>query len=124
MVYRKLIVVIVHFVERVEMTEKTSTPWFALNCPEIGGAFQNFYELCRENGVLDKKTKELLMVALACVFRCPHCTEQHIKGALEAGASREEVTEALLIAAVEGAGTQMAWNKEIFYKYLNFHQTE
>ena len=58
------------------------------------------------------------MAAMACVFRCPHCTETHVKGALEAGASKEEVTEALLIAAVEGAGTQLAWNKDILMKYL------
>lgn len=97
---------------------KTSTPWFVANSPEIGVHFGAFYEACKNKGVLDKKTKELLMAALACVFRCPHCTEEHIKGALEAGASKEEVTEALLIAAVEGAGTQLAWNKEVFLKYL------
>jgi AhpD family alkylhydroperoxidase len=94
------------------------TPWFILNSPELGSPLHKFYKACREEGVLDKKTKELLMVALACVFRCPHCTEEHIKGALEAGATKEEVTEALLIAAVEGAGTQLAWNKETFIKYL------
>lgn len=99
------------------MSDK-KTPWFALNSPELGVPFQDFYEACRDRGVLDTKTKELLMAALACVFRCPHCTEQHIKAALDAGASKEEVTEALLIAAVEGAGTQLAWNRELFMKYL------
>jgi len=96
----------------------TQTPWFVKNSPELGTPFAEFYESCKEKGVLDKKTKELLMAALACVFRCPHCTEEHVKGALDAGASKEEVTEALLIAAVEGAGTQLAWNKETFIKYL------
>jgi AhpD family alkylhydroperoxidase len=93
-------------------------PWFVKNSEEIGGAFYDFYQKCGEKGVLDKKTKELLMVALACVFRCPHCTEEHLEKALEAGASKEEVTEALLIAAVEGAGTQLAWHKETFKKIL------
>ena len=97
---------------------KSQTPWFVLNSPELGKPLQDFYEACKEKGVLDKKTKELLMLALACVFRCPHCTEEHIRGALEAGASREEITEALLIAAVEGAGTQLAWKKDIYMKYL------
>lgn len=97
---------------------KEATPWFVLNSPELGKPFADFYESCKNKGVLDKKTKELLMAALACVFRCPHCTEEHVKGALEAGATKEEVTEALLIAAVEGAGTQLAWNKETFMKYL------
>ena len=99
------------------MVSKT-TPWFVLNSPELGKPFADFYESCKDKGVLDKKTKELLMAALACVFRCPHCTEEHVKGALAAGATKEEVTEALLIAAVEGAGTQLAWNKDGLMKYL------
>ena len=97
---------------------KSQTPWFGLNSPELGKPLQDFYEACKEKGVLDKKTKELLMLALACVFRCPHCTEEHIRGALDAGASKEEITEALLIAAVEGASTQLAWKKDIYMKYL------
>jgi AhpD family alkylhydroperoxidase len=94
------------------------TPWFVLNSPELGKPFQEFYEACKAKGVLDKKTKELLMLALASVFRCPHCTEEHIQAALEVGASKEEITEALLLAAVEGAGTQLAWEKNIYMKYL------
>jgi AhpD family alkylhydroperoxidase len=94
------------------------TPWFVLRSPELGKPFQEFYETCKEKGVLDKKTKELLMLALASVFRCPHCTEEHIQSALDVGASKEEVTETLLIAAVEGAGTQLAWAKDIYMKYL------
>ena len=86
------------------ITEKT-TPWYSLHSPEIGETFQDFYEACGEKGVLDKKTKELLMLTLASVFRCPHCTEEHIK-------------EALLIAALEGAGTQLAWAKEIYLRCL------
>jgi AhpD family alkylhydroperoxidase len=100
------------------MTQVKSTPWYVMNSPEIGGAFRTFYEACKEKGVLDAKTKELLMAALACAFRCPHCTEEHVQGALDAGASKEEVTEALLIAAVEGAGTQLAWHGKALQKYL------
>lgn len=98
--------------------ENSQKPWFVQNSPEIGKSFAEFYETCKEKGVLDKKTKELLMLSLASVFRCPHCTETHIKAALDAGATKEEITESLLIAAVEGAGTQLAWNKETFMKYL------
>lgn len=101
-----------------QMKIDAQTPWYALRSPELGGPFEDFYEACKEKGVLDRKTKELLMAALACVFRCPHCTEAHIKGALEAGASKEEITEALLITALEAAGTQLAWQKELYLKYL------
>ena len=62
----------------------------------IGEKRQEHDQLCHEKDVLDKTTKELLMLALACVFRCPHCTEEHIKGALEVGASKAEVVEGVL----------------------------
>lgn len=101
-----------------DLSSAKKTPWYVLNSPEIGKPFSDFYSACCEGGVLDKKTKELLMLTLASVFRCPHCTETHIKAALDAGVTKEEITEALLISAVEGAGTQLAWAKEIFLKYL------
>ena len=100
------------------MSTEKATPWYSLHSPEIGETFQDFYEACSEKGVLDKKTKELLMLTLASVFRCPHCTEEHIKEALKAGVTKEEITEALLIAALEGAGTQLAWAKEIYLRCL------
>ena len=94
------------------------TPWFVGNSPEIGKAFQAYLHACQDEGALDRKTKELLMAALACVFRCSHCTDEHIRNALQAGASKAEVTEALLIAALEGAGTQLSWAPEIFKTHL------
>lgn len=93
-------------------------PWYVKQSPAIGPAFDRFYAACNEQSVLDRKTRELLQLALACVFRCPHCTESHIRRALEVGASRQEVAEALLIAAVEGAGTQLYWKKELFESLL------
>ena len=71
-------------------------PWYALQSAGMGEERQGHYQACHEKDVLDKTTKELLMLALACVFRCPHCTEEHIKGALEVGASKAEVIEVVL----------------------------
>jgi AhpD family alkylhydroperoxidase len=103
---------------RNKMSSENATPWYVLNSPEIGKPFHDFYDACTKGGVLSTKTRELLMLTLASVFRCPHCTESHIKAALEAGVTKEEITEALLIAAVEGAGTQLNWAKDIYLKHL------
>lgn len=97
------------------MSEKM--PWYMKNS-SVGKAFNHFAIACKEKSVFDDKTRELLMLALACVFRCPHCVETRIKNALKAGCTKQEVTEALLIAAYEAAGTQLAWRKEIYEKYL------
>lgn len=92
-------------------------PWY-MKQSELGKAFQHFYVTCKEKSVLDDKTRELMQLALACAFRCPHCVENHIKAALDVGCTEQEVSEALLITAVEGAGTQLYWRKEVYEKYL------
>jgi AhpD family alkylhydroperoxidase len=96
----------------------TKTPWFVLNSPELGGPFADFYKSCQDKGVLDKRTRELLMTALACGSQCSDLIEEHIRAALEAGASKEEITEALLIATAEGPGTQLVRKEDLYRKYL------
>lgn len=105
------------------MIAEKVTPWYVLNSPETGQPFQDFYDACTKGAVLDTKTRELLMLSLSSVslssaFRCPHCTESHIKAALEAGVTKEKITEALLITAVETASTQLNWAREVYLKYL------
>ena len=89
------------------------TPWFALHSPEIGKAFSEFAEMCDEDGVLDGKTKALLMMALASVFRCAPRTEAHLRAALEAGATKGEINEVVLVAVLENAQAHLAWMKDI-----------
>jgi AhpD family alkylhydroperoxidase len=93
-------------------------PWYLEQSEALGSAYLHFRHAIHEKSVLDRKTRELLMLALACAFRCPHCTEDHIQGALDAGASKQEVAETLLLTAYEGAGTQLAWRKELYEQYL------
>lgn len=102
----------------------THAPWFVEHSPEIGKAFGGFMHAAQERGVLDKKTKELLMLSLACAFRCRFCTEEHIQKAEQAGASKAEISEALLIAALEGAGTQLHWARELYEKQLGESESE
>ncbi len=97
---------------------KIKTPWFVLNSPELGGPFADCYQSCQNKGVLDKKTRELLLTALAVASMCSDRIEEHIRSALEAGASKEEITEALLIAAIEGAGSHLVRKEELYKKYL------
>jgi AhpD family alkylhydroperoxidase len=94
-----------------------TTRWYAKNS-SLGEAYQKFADTCNEETILDKKTKELLQLALASVFRCSHCTESHIKKAIAAGASKQEISEALIISAQQAAGTQLSWNRDVFEKYL------
>ena len=94
------------------------TPWYILHAPEIGTKFDEFNKICCKDGVLDKKTKELLLLAVASVFQSSNCIEKHLEGAFGAGATKEEITEVLLIAVAEAGNAQLTWAKQIYSKYL------
>lgn len=87
--------------------------------PDADRAFWKFKSEVFENGVLPRKTKELIAVAVSSMLRCRHCTRAHIEGAFEAGAEKAEVAEALAVLWVIGGGTQVVWNKEGFEKHLH-----
>jgi len=64
---------------------------------ELDAPLPDNHETCCEKP-LDNMTKELILLALAYVYRCSRYVEMHIKRAAESGATGEEITEALLIA--------------------------
>src|SRR5512142_761218 len=73
--------------------------------PTEFSAFVNFDKIVgREGGAIPRKYRELIAIAVACTTQCPYCIEAHAKGAKTAGASREEITEASLLAAALRAG--------------------
>jgi len=53
-------------------------------------------------GALPKKTKELLGLVASTVLRCNDCIAYHIEEAGSAGATRDELIEALSVALVVG----------------------
>ena len=76
--------------------------------PEINDAFVAFSKSVFKAGALDAKTKQLIAVAAAHVTQCPYCIRGHAKQALRAGATREEVMEAVWVAAEMRAGAAVA----------------
>jgi len=58
----------------------------------------------REDGAIPRKYRELIAIAVSATTQCPYCMEAHAKAAHAAGATREEVVEASLIAAALRAG--------------------
>lgn len=55
-----------------------------------------------EDGALPRKVKELLGLVASLVLRCDDCITYHVVGAWEAGATGEELMEALSVALVVG----------------------
>lgn len=76
--------------------------------PKQVEAWRNFSREVFKAGALDEKTKQLIAVAVAHVTQCPYCIKGHTPQAMRKGASKEEIMEAIWIAAEMRAGAAYA----------------
>src|SRR5665811_953178 len=76
--------------------------------PSQQAAFDAFSKAVFADGALPAKIKQIIAVAVAVavahVTQCPYCINGHTKAALRAGATPEELMEAVWVAAEMRAG--------------------
>jgi AhpD family alkylhydroperoxidase len=75
---------------------------------ETRRAFGAFSRQAFAEGALPAKVKQLIAVAVAHVTQCPYCIDAHTQLAVKAGASDEEIMEAIWVAAEMRAGAAYA----------------
>jgi AhpD family alkylhydroperoxidase len=63
-----------------------------------------------KTGHLDAKTRELIAAACAITLRCDGCITFHTKAARDAGATEEELVEALGVAIMINAGAALVYS--------------
>ena len=78
--------------------------------PEVYEGFKALSAAAYAEGSLDRKTKELIALAIATSEQCDGCIASHARGAAKAGASEAEVAETLgvCIHMMGGPGTVYA----------------
>lgn len=75
--------------------------------PDAYEAYNGWSAAAFAEGALGRKSKELIAFAVAHAIQCPYCIDLHAKGASSAGASREEMAEAIHVAAVIRGGASL-----------------
>jgi AhpD family alkylhydroperoxidase len=65
--------------------------------PKVWDAHQKLSESCAESGPLDRKTRELIKVAISGAANQETALERHAVMAVQAGAKAEEVYQAVLL---------------------------
>ena len=76
--------------------------------PQPLNAFHEFSRQAFAEGALSTKVKQLIAVAVSHTTQCPYCIRGHTSGALKAGATPEEIMEAIWVAAEMRAGAAYA----------------
>jgi AhpD family alkylhydroperoxidase len=86
-------------------------------------AMQGFYALAKgatADGALDKKTKELIALAVGVTQRCDGCIGFHTKALRELGATREEVAEVMAMCVYMGGGPALMYAADALRAFDQF----
>jgi len=85
--------------------------------PDTMKAFGALAQAASQGGALDKKTKELMAIALAVAAHCDGCIGFHMKALIRLGATRAEIEEALGMAIYMGGGPAAMYAAEALGAY-------
>ena len=98
----------VSFPDRLRNVKKNSQI-LATAQPTVMETFEKLHQAAGATGVLDRKIKELMALAISVTHGCDDCIAHHVHDAIEAGATREEFAEALSLAVLMGGGPGMIY---------------
>ena len=85
---------------------KTTPSSMGMIEPRFRDIYKKFYkETYYTPTTLDAKTTELIALACSLVAKCEGCARGHIKKALELGATKQEISDAIVVAVGIGAAS-------------------
>jgi AhpD family alkylhydroperoxidase len=77
--------------------------------PDVMKGFSTMAQAALAESALDKKTKELIALAIGVAVRCEPCIAYHAEAAAKLGATREEIAETMGMAVYMGAGPSVMY---------------
>lgn len=94
-----------------ELTHSVSTRLATLrsSTPEVMKSFSDLGRAATASGVLDRKTKELIALALSVAARCDPCIGFHMQTLVKLGVTRQEIDETLGVATYMGGGPSLMY---------------
>lgn len=90
--------------------------------PDTMKGFAVLAQAATRDGALDKKTKELIALALGVAAHCDGCIGFHTEALVKLGATRQEVEETLGMAVYMGGGPSLMYAADAIAAYEQFQQ--
>lgn len=97
-----------------------STRKLRADLPDFMKAWSGFAHAALDDGVLDKKTKELIALALGVASHCDACLGYHVQALVKLGATRAEVEETLAVAVYMGGGPSLMYAADALTAWEEF----
>jgi AhpD family alkylhydroperoxidase len=90
--------------------------------PETMQAFSALAKAATSDGALDRKTKELIALAIGIATRCDGCIGFHTEALVRLGATRQEVEETLGMAVYMGGGPSLMYAADAISAFEEFEK--
>lgn len=90
--------------------------------PDVMKGFSELAMAATKDGVLDKKTKELIALALGVAARCDGCIGFHTQALNKLGATKQEIVETLGMAVYMGGGPSLMYAAEALSAFEEVNQ--
>ena len=90
--------------------------------PDTVNGFSALANAALRGGALDKKTKELIALALGVAAHCDGCIGFHVEALVKLGASRQEIEEALGMAVYLGGGPALMYAADAISAFEQFDE--
>jgi AhpD family alkylhydroperoxidase len=88
--------------------------------PDVMNGFNTLAQAATKEGALDKKTKELIALALGIAAHCDGCIGFHTQALVKLGVTREEFLETLSMAIYMGGGPSLMYAAEALHAFEEF----
>jgi AhpD family alkylhydroperoxidase len=88
--------------------------------PDVYKGFGELSKAAFADGALDRKTKELIAVAIGVVEGCDGCIASHAQAAARAGATRQEAAEAIGVAFLMHGGPATIHGARAYEAFCQF----
>lgn len=90
---------------------------YAKESPDVMRGLMTIDNAAAKTGHLEAKFHEMIALAVAVTTRCDGCISVHTKKAVEAGATLEEISEALGVAIALNAGAALTYSARVIEAY-------
>ena len=85
--------------------------------PELGKKFFDYYNSVFEESALNAREKSLIALAVAHTVQCPYCIDAYTQDGLERGVDKEEMMEAVHVAAAIRGGASLVHGVQMMEVY-------
>lgn len=88
--------------------------------PDVMTGFSALSQAATKDGALDKKSKELIALAIAISTRCDGCIGFHVQTLIKLGMTRQELLEVLGMSVYMGGGPSLMYAADALRAFEEF----